>query len=166
MHYLLELSSLANPDQNFCVSKLSKNSVLGVQMTRWTHTVRTINSCAECMGSPGVKHYRIPDCHPVSWAWKNGWRHNWTHFDLQATWVIDVFGLLDIWHIKHWCLYSQAVADVWSTGAGIKCLYCRCLGPWHQYKHTLIYNQCTIWTWSRVMGRVRILLKCDIFKLA
>ena len=37
MHYLLELSSPANPDLNFWVSKLSKNSVLGVQMTRWTH---------------------------------------------------------------------------------------------------------------------------------
>ena len=37
MHYHLELSSSANPDLNFWVSKLSKNSVLGVQMTRWTH---------------------------------------------------------------------------------------------------------------------------------
>ena len=37
MHYLLELSSSANPDQNFWVSKLSKNSVLGAQMTCWTH---------------------------------------------------------------------------------------------------------------------------------
>ena len=37
MHYLLELSSSANPDLNFWVSKLSKNSVLGVQMTCWTH---------------------------------------------------------------------------------------------------------------------------------
>ena len=33
--------------------------------------------------------------------------------DSQATWVIDVLGLF----------YNQAVADVWSTGAGIKCLY-------------------------------------------
>ena len=32
MHYLLKLSSSANPDLNFWVSKLSKNSVLGVQM--------------------------------------------------------------------------------------------------------------------------------------
>ena len=37
MHYLLELASSANPDLNFWVSKLSKNSVLGVQMMRWTH---------------------------------------------------------------------------------------------------------------------------------
>ena len=37
MHYLLELSSLANPDLNIWVSKLSKNRVMGVQLTRWTH---------------------------------------------------------------------------------------------------------------------------------
>ena len=37
MHYFLKLSSSANPDLNFWLSKLSKNSVLGVQMTRWTH---------------------------------------------------------------------------------------------------------------------------------
>ena len=37
MHYLIEISSSANPDLNFWVSKLSKNSYLGVQMTRWTH---------------------------------------------------------------------------------------------------------------------------------
>ena len=34
MHYLLKMSSSANPDLKFWVSKLSKNSVLGVQMTR------------------------------------------------------------------------------------------------------------------------------------
>ena len=37
MHYLLKLSSSANPDLNFWVSKLSKNSGVGVQMMRWTH---------------------------------------------------------------------------------------------------------------------------------
>ena len=37
MHYLLKLSSSANPALNFWVFKLSENSVLGVQMTRWTH---------------------------------------------------------------------------------------------------------------------------------
>ena len=38
MHFLLELSSSANLDLNFGVSKLSKNSVLCVQMTHWTHS--------------------------------------------------------------------------------------------------------------------------------
>ena len=37
MHYLLRLSSSANPDQNVWVPKLSKNSILGVQMTCRTH---------------------------------------------------------------------------------------------------------------------------------
>ena len=37
MHNLLKLSPSANPALNFMVSKLSKNSVLGVQMTRLTH---------------------------------------------------------------------------------------------------------------------------------
>ena len=35
-------------------------------------------------------------------------------FDSQAMCVIDVLG----------CLYNQALADVRSTGAGTKCLYC------------------------------------------
>ena len=39
-------------------------------------------------------------------------------FDLQATWVIDALGLF------FECSYNQALADVCSTGAGIKCLYC------------------------------------------
>ena len=43
MHYLLILSSSANHDLNFWVSKLSKNGVLGVQMTRWTH--RWLSPC-------------------------------------------------------------------------------------------------------------------------
>ena len=37
MHYLPELSSPANPDLNFRVSKLSINSAQGVQMTSWAH---------------------------------------------------------------------------------------------------------------------------------
>ena len=43
-------------------------------------------------------------------------------FDSKATWVIDVLGLFS-WHVNHGCLYNQALADVQSTGAGIKCLY-------------------------------------------
>ena len=45
MHYLLELSSSANPDLNFWVSKLSKNSVLGVEMTCWAH--RWLRPCQQ-----------------------------------------------------------------------------------------------------------------------
>ena len=45
------------------------------------------------------------------------------NFDLQATWVIGVLGLC-FRHVIHGYLYNQALADVWSTGAGIKCLHC------------------------------------------
>ena len=46
------------------------------------------------------------------------------NFDSQATWVIDVLGFFSCYP---WvCLHNQALADVRSTGAGIKCLYCRC----------------------------------------
>ena len=44
-------------------------------------------------------------------------------FDPQATWVIDVLGT-SFWHVIHRALYNQALADVRSIGAGIKCLYC------------------------------------------
>ena len=40
-------------------------------------------------------------------------------FDSQATWVIDVLGL-SFGHVIHGCFYNQALADVRSTGAGIK----------------------------------------------
>ena len=43
-------------------------------------------------------------------------------FDSQAMWVIDLLGLI---FLLFWCLYDQALADIRSTGAGIKCLYCR-----------------------------------------
>ena len=52
MHYLLELSSSANSDLNFWVSKLSKNSVLGVQMTRWAH--RRQSPCNQEAASIGI----------------------------------------------------------------------------------------------------------------
>ena len=53
-------------------------------------------------------------------------------FDLQATWVIDVLGLF-FWHVMYGYLYNQALADDWSTGAGIKFVYCRSYAfvhPW------------------------------------
>ena len=42
---------------------------------------------------------------------------------LPATWIIDVLGLFcDM--LSMGVLYDQALANVWSTGAGIICLYC------------------------------------------
>ena len=29
----------------------------------------TFNSCTKCVGRPGIINDRMPDCHPVSWAW-------------------------------------------------------------------------------------------------
>ena len=78
------------------------------------------------MGSPGIIHDRTPDCQPK--FPEHGLLITSTErsFDLQVAchcyaWVI--FLLHDI----HWCLYNQALADVRSTGAGIKCLYCTCI---------------------------------------
>ena len=45
-------------------------------------------------------------------------------FESQATWVFDVL-FLYVWHNIHGCFYNQARADVRSSGAGIKCPYCR-----------------------------------------
>ena len=36
--------------------------------------------------------------------------------------IIDVLGLS--WHVVNECLYNHVLADVQSTGEGIKCLYC------------------------------------------
>ena len=49
-------------------------------------------------------------------------------FDSQATWVIDMFGLL-FCHLMFGCVYNQALADVRSTGAGIEfCTACSVVG--------------------------------------
>ena len=44
-------------------------------------------------------------------------------FDSLATCAINVHSLL--FYVVHVCLYNQVTADVRSTGAGNKCLYCR-----------------------------------------
>ena len=43
--------------------------------------------------------------------------------DLQIECSFNVFGLFH-WHVIYGCSYTQAPADLWSTGAGIRCLYC------------------------------------------
>ena len=43
-------------------------------------------------------------------------------FDSQDTWVIDVLGFQK--NVIHGYLYKQALADVRSSGAGLKYLYC------------------------------------------
>ena len=50
-------------------------------------------------------------------------------FNSQATWVImSLIYLLD-----PGCLYNQALADVRSTGAGIRCVYCTMLSMGNTY---------------------------------
>ena len=76
------------------------------------------------MGSPGIIHDCTPHCHIASWHGCMDNLKTERNFDLQATWVNDVLGLL-FRHVIHWCLRNQTLADVRWTGAGIKCLYCR-----------------------------------------
>ena len=54
--------------------------------------------------------------------------------------VIDVLGLF-CWHAIHGCLYNQALADVRSTGVGIKCRYCR---SWTPSPIVMIIGECHI----------------------
>ena len=89
----------------------------------------TFNSCTKCVGSPGKIHDHMPDCHPVSWAWIYEWPTTERNFDSQATWVIDVVIVFHC-NVIHGCLYNQAMADIRSTGAGIKCLYCTSYKKW------------------------------------
>ena len=72
------------------------------------------------MGTPGIIHNHMPD----SWAWMQPHIPDLTaehSFYSQAMWVIYVLGFL---HVIHRCLYNQALADVRSTGVGIKCTVC------------------------------------------
>ena len=73
------------------------------------------------MGSLGVIHDRTSDCHLVSWAWMPPQVPDLTTergFDSQATWVVDVLGLLTCYP----CFPRPGTANVRSTGAEI--LYC------------------------------------------
>ena len=72
------------------------------------------------LGSPGIIYNCTPDCNCFL-----GMDAITTEssFDLQATWVVDVLGLSFL-HVICGCLYNQALADVQSSGAGTKGLYC------------------------------------------
>ena len=77
----------------------------------------TFNSCTKC---PGIIHERTPDCHPVSWAWMTS--------QLNLALIRKLLGslmcLAYCYDMLSTSLYDQAMADVRSTGAEIKCLYC------------------------------------------
>ena len=101
------------------VTRLCFVKHLGISLT-----VPTFNSCTKCVGSPGIIHDRTPDYHPVSWAWMNGWPHDRTNVALIRKLRGSLMCLTYLWHVIHGCLSDQALADVRSTGEGIKCLYC------------------------------------------
>ena len=48
-------------------------------------------------------------------------------FDSQGKWVVNVLGLF-LLTCYPWVFAQPALTDVRSTGAGIKCLYCK----WHR----------------------------------
>ena len=102
-------------------------------------TVPAFNSCTKYMGRPGIIRNRT-----VSWAWMRSHVTDLTtEFSSYSkdTWVIDMFGLW-FWHVIHGRLYSQALADVRPTGAGIKCLHCTCtciLENLHSFHLKVIY---------------------------
>ena len=76
-------------------------------------TVQAFNSCTKYMGSPGIIHNRMPDCHPVSWTWMIPQvldLKNERSLYLQTMCVIDVLGLL-FWHVFH----GVCTARHWQT---------------------------------------------------
>ena len=86
-------------------------------------TVPIYNSCTKCVDSPGKIHDRLHAA-PPSFLGIDAWMTSKLNVALisQVTWVIYVLGLF--WHVIHWYLYNQALADVRSTYAVINCLYC------------------------------------------
>ena len=57
----------------------------------------------------------------------------WMTLQLNVALIVKVREYVGHWcawltfsHVFHWRLYNQALADVRSSSAGIKCLYCQC----------------------------------------
>ena len=72
-------------------------------------TVPTFNSCTKCMGSLGIIHDLMPNCHPVSWSRMHGWPHKWTLFIIRKllgslmclAYYFDMF-FVDKCAFRHW----------------------------------------------------------------
>ena len=108
-----------------------------------TSTVLTFSSYTKCMGSLGIIHDRTPGCHHVSWAYGCRCMDHLTNersFDLQATYVGDWCAWPIFRHFIYRSLNNQALTDVRSTSAGIKCLYCT---PGDQLTETLRHRHYT-----------------------
>ena len=85
-------------------------------------TVPTFNSCTKCLGHCTRPHARLQpsflDMDARMTSQLNVGLIGELHGSLMC---FDMF----LWHVIHGCLYNQALADVRSTDAGIKCLYCK-----------------------------------------
>ena len=80
--------------------------------------------CRHCTWAPRAEYTTarpIATQFPGHWCTDDLTTEN--SFHSQATWIIDML-VLFIWHVSNWCFYNRALADVRSTGEGIKCLYC------------------------------------------
>ena len=99
----------------------------------------TFNSCTECVRRPGIIQDRTPDCDLVSWAWMHVRPNKYAQLSFPS-YVGHWCGWLIFWDAIHGCFYQQALADVRSTGAGIKCLYCNRLVPCTCLLHGLVLN--------------------------
>ena len=86
------------------------------------HTVRIFNSCTKCVGSPGIIHNRMQP----SFQGIDAWITSELNEALVCKLRVSLISLADIFDIPSMgVLYNQALADVRSTGAGIKCLHCK-----------------------------------------
>ena len=77
------------------------------------YTEPTFNSCTKYVGSPGIIHNRMPDCHPFSLAWMHIYDLTIEcSFDSQAIGAIDVLALfIDILSI-----YSYTTRHLQTSG--------------------------------------------------
>ena len=111
------------PDSDFILDKHPNydNIIIGAGFSgmKIFYTVPTFIFCTKCLGSLVIIHYRS------SFLGMDGWLTSQLNVALigKSTLVIDMLGLL-FGMLLHGYLYKQELADVWSTGAEIKCLYC------------------------------------------
>ena len=68
-----------------------------------------------------ILHVRTPGCHTISGAWMTSQLNVSLMCKLRWSLICLAYFLTNY---IHGCSYNQALADVRSTGARIKCLYC------------------------------------------
>ena len=73
-------------------------------------------------------HARLPPSFLVRMI-TGPWPRNWAYFIRQINGSLMCLAHFS-WFVTHGFLYNQALENVRSTGAGIKCLYCTCTRSW------------------------------------